>query len=87
MNCFPREPLSHHYKSKFAVFSPSLSLSLHPLLTLRPSLCYHLRYPVFPWVVRDYESTELALNDPKSFRDLRLPMGAQDEGECAAFVA
>ncbi|KAG7347447.1 WD40 repeat-containing protein [Nitzschia inconspicua] len=34
------------------------------------------QYPVFPWVIADYESEELDLNDPKTFRDLSKPMGA-----------
>jgi hypothetical protein len=34
------------------------------------------QYPVFPWVVADYESDELDLSDPKTFRDLSKPMGA-----------
>lgn len=35
------------------------------------------QYPVFPWVLADYTSEELDLNDPRSFRDLSKPMGAQ----------
>ena len=35
-------------------------------------------YPVFPWVLRDYTSETLNLNNPESFRDLQLPMGFQD---------
>jgi hypothetical protein len=34
------------------------------------------QYPVFPWVIADYDSEELDLNDPKTFRDLSKPMGA-----------
>ncbi|GAA5893041.1 hypothetical protein JCM6882_006922 [Rhodosporidiobolus microsporus] len=34
-------------------------------------------YPVFPWVLADYTSEELDLDDPKTFRDLTKPMGAQ----------
>ncbi|KAL3923251.1 MAG: hypothetical protein SGILL_001759, partial [Bacillariaceae sp.] len=34
------------------------------------------QYPVFPWVIADYESEELDLNDPNTFRDLSKPMGA-----------
>ena len=37
------------------------------------------QYPVFPWVVADYVSTELKLREPSTFRDLRWPMGAQSE--------
>jgi len=34
------------------------------------------RYPVFPWVVADYSSDELDLEDPNTFRDLAKPVGA-----------
>ena len=34
------------------------------------------QYPVFPWVIADYESEELNLDDPNTFRDLSKPMGA-----------
>lgn len=36
------------------------------------------QYPVFPWIIADYTSNELDLNNPATFRDLELPMGAQD---------
>lgn len=35
------------------------------------------QYPVFPWILSDYESTELRLEDPSIYRDLRKPIGAQ----------
>ena len=34
------------------------------------------QYPVFPWIIADYTSDELDLNDPKSYRDLTKPVGA-----------
>ena len=34
------------------------------------------QYPVFPWVVADYESERLDFEDPKTFRDLAKPVGA-----------
>lgn len=34
------------------------------------------QYPVFPWVVSDYTSPELDLDNPRSFRDLTKPIGA-----------
>ena len=34
------------------------------------------QYPVFPWVIADYESKELDLEDPAVFRDLSKPIGA-----------
>ncbi|XP_049530577.1 neurobeachin-like protein 1 isoform X2 [Anopheles darlingi] len=33
------------------------------------------QYPVFPWILADYTSEVLDLNDPKSFRDLSKPIG------------
>ncbi|RVW54754.1 Protein SPIRRIG [Vitis vinifera] len=40
------------------------------------------QYPVFPWVLADYESENLDLSDPKAFRKLEKPMGCQTlEGE------
>ncbi|XP_025829509.1 protein FAN isoform X2 [Agrilus planipennis] len=37
------------------------------------------QYPVFPWVISDYQSSELNLNNPNSFRDLSKPIGALNE--------
>ena len=34
------------------------------------------QYPVFPWIVADYQSEKLDLSDPKSYRDLSKPIGA-----------
>ncbi|GAB9463191.1 Kinase a-anchor protein [Globisporangium polare] len=35
------------------------------------------QYPVFPWILKDYESTELRLEDPTIYRDFRKPIGVQ----------
>ena len=43
------------------------------------------RYPVFPWVLADYSSETLDLNDPASFRDLSKPMGCQNALRQQAF--
>lgn len=43
------------------------------------------QYPVFPWVIADYTSEELNLNDPATFRDLSKPMGAQSASRTADF--
>jgi len=37
------------------------------------------QYPVFPWVLADYDSKELDLRDARSYRDLRWPIGAQNQ--------
>ncbi|BBN02508.1 WD repeat and FYVE domain-containing protein 3 [Marchantia polymorpha subsp. ruderalis] len=34
------------------------------------------QYPVFPWILADYESSELDLSNPATFRRLDKPMGA-----------
>ncbi|KAJ7856539.1 beach-domain-containing protein [Mycena leptocephala] len=34
------------------------------------------QYPIFPWVLKDYTSSSLDLNNPDSYRDLTKPMGA-----------
>ena len=39
------------------------------------------QYPVFPWVISDYTSEELDLTNPKTFRDLKKPIGIQDPGQ------
>lgn len=36
-----------------------------------------MQYPVFPWILADYDSEELDLTNPKTFRDFAKPMGAQ----------
>lgn len=44
------------------------------------------QYPVFPWVLADYTSSELDLNNPASFRDLSRPMGALNEQRRRLFL-
>ncbi|EAX98598.1 Beige/BEACH domain containing protein [Trichomonas vaginalis G3] len=34
------------------------------------------QYPVFPWVIQDYKSEHIDLNDERIYRDLSLPIGA-----------
>ncbi|KAL2062245.1 hypothetical protein VTL71DRAFT_6511 [Oculimacula yallundae] len=44
------------------------------------------QYPVFPWVLADYTSEELHLDNPATFRDLSKPMGAQHNSRAAEFI-
>ncbi|XP_015131950.1 WD repeat and FYVE domain-containing protein 3 isoform X1 [Gallus gallus] len=44
-----------------------------------------MQYPVFPWVLADYDSEELDLTNPKTFRNLAKPMGAQTEDRLAQY--
>lgn len=37
------------------------------------------QYPVMPWVIQDYESSQLDLDNPATFRDLSKPIGALNE--------
>ncbi|KAL3661442.1 hypothetical protein V7S43_013645 [Phytophthora oleae] len=39
------------------------------------------QYPVFPWVLADYDSEILDLSDPSVYRDLTKPMGALQREE------
>ena len=42
------------------------------------------QYPVMPWVIQDYTSNKLDLDNPKSYRDLSKPMGALDDERLTA---
>uniref|UniRef100_A0A1I7VIR8 WD repeat and FYVE domain-containing protein 3 n=1 Tax=Loa loa TaxID=7209 RepID=A0A1I7VIR8_LOALO len=44
------------------------------------------QYPIFPWILRDYESEDLNLTDPRFFRDLSKPMGAQNPKRLEQFL-
>jgi WD40 repeat protein len=43
------------------------------------------QYPVFPWVIADYESEELDLSSPATFRDLSKPVGALSPARAELF--
>ncbi|XP_072247156.1 WD repeat- and FYVE domain-containing protein 4 isoform X1 [Leuresthes tenuis] len=45
-----------------------------------------MQYPVFPWVLADYQSEMLDLSNPATFRDLSKPMGAQTEKRKQMFI-
>ncbi|XP_076995955.1 lipopolysaccharide-responsive and beige-like anchor protein isoform X2 [Tamandua tetradactyla] len=44
------------------------------------------QYPVFPWVITNYESEELDLTLPSNFRDLSKPIGALNPKRAAFFT-
>ncbi|CAH1111054.1 unnamed protein product [Psylliodes chrysocephalus] len=44
-----------------------------------------MQYPVFPWILADYDSEELDLTDPSTFRDFTRPMGAQSPDRLEQF--
>ena len=41
------------------------------------------QYPVFPWILRDYTSLKLDLENPEVYRDLTKPVGALNEARAA----
>eukprot|EP01138_Halocafeteria_seosinensis_P012362 gb/GECG01012631.1/.p1 GENE.gb/GECG01012631.1/~~gb/GECG01012631.1/.p1 ORF type:complete len:455 (+),score=63.40 gb/GECG01012631.1/:1-1365(+) len=43
------------------------------------------QYPVFPWIIADYESEKLDLEDPQTFRDLTKPVGALNQTPLSKF--
>jgi len=43
------------------------------------------QYPVFPWVLSNYDDSEIDLNDPANYRDLSKPMGAMEPRRFDAF--
>lgn len=44
------------------------------------------QFPVFPWVLADYDSTDLDLERASTFRQLDKPMGAQQAERRAQFI-
>jgi hypothetical protein len=44
------------------------------------------QYPVFPWILTDYESDTIDLADPRVYRDLSKPVGALNPTRLKAFV-
>lgn len=44
-----------------------------------------MQYPVFPWILADYDSEELDLTDARTFRDFARPMGAQSADRLEQF--
>lgn len=44
-----------------------------------------MQYPVFPWILADYESEELDFANPKTFRNFAKPMGAQSPDRLEQF--
>ncbi|XP_065351177.1 WD repeat and FYVE domain-containing protein 3 [Cloeon dipterum] len=44
-----------------------------------------MQYPVFPWILAEYDVEELDLTNPKTFRDFSRPMGAQSADRLEQF--
>lgn len=62
----------------------SFSISLNKICSLADRTFQDLtQYPVFPWVLCDYESETIDLNDSSCYRDLSKPVGALNEERLA----
>jgi len=44
------------------------------------------QYPLFPWILTDYDSTSLDLSSPAVYRDLSKPLGALDSQRFTSFL-
>ena len=44
------------------------------------------QYPVFPWVLKEYEAETLDLSDPAVYRDLSKPVGALNDDRLKSFI-
>jgi hypothetical protein len=44
------------------------------------------QYPIFPWIIKDYDSEVLDLTNPETFRVLSKPMGAQTPERLSQFL-
>lgn len=44
------------------------------------------QYPVFPWILKDFDSQELDLSNPNVYRDLSKPIGALNEERLKGFL-
>ncbi|KAL3240997.1 Bph1p RNJ42_03089 [Nakaseomyces bracarensis] len=44
------------------------------------------QYPIFPWVLSNYDENTIDLTENKNYRDLTKPMGAQSERRCKEFI-
>ena len=47
---------------------------------------YLTQYPVFPWILSNYDSENLDLNDENNYRDLSKPMGVQTDRRISFFT-
>lgn len=44
------------------------------------------QWPVFPWLIADYDSQDLDLDNPATFRDLSKPVGALNPSRLQHFL-
>ena len=73
-----------------AVTGPRLSSCLQGVCCCAGTLhddfvCLWMQWPVMPWVLADYSSPRLKLDDPATFRDLSRPIGALNAQRLAMY--
>ncbi|OHS97284.1 hypothetical protein TRFO_09568 [Tritrichomonas foetus] len=44
------------------------------------------QYPIFPWILKDYTSETIDLENPEVYRDLSLPIGALNESRLSKLI-
>ena len=44
------------------------------------------QYPIFPWILKDYNSFYIDINNPAIYRDLSKPIGALNEKRLAQYI-
>jgi len=69
-------------KRELSTFDYLMALNMYSGRTLHDLS----QYPIFPWVLREYDSETIDLDDPSVFRDLGKPVGALNTERLKRFV-
>ena len=69
-------------KRELSTFDYLMALNMYAGRTLHDLS----QYPIFPWVLREYDAETIDLDDPSVFRDLGKPVGALNEERLKQFV-
>lgn len=78
--------LNFYHHCDNCIYSIKIYVFLN-ISSLADRTCHDLtQYPVFPWVLSDYISPEIDLNDAKYYRDLTKPIGALNEDRLKQLV-
>ena len=85
----PPEIIKHRYETKTELWIAGKMSNYEYLMYLNTcsgrTFNDLTQYPVFPWVLRDYTSATIDLNDPSVYRDLSKPVGALNAGRLESF--
>ncbi|GJP42810.1 hypothetical protein CLOM_g2335 [Closterium sp. NIES-68] len=85
------EAHTHALQAVTGLWQSACGAHLQPRLPALPqfgagrSECELAQWPVMPWVLADYGSQHLTLDDPTTFRDLSKPVGALNPARLAEF--